>query len=122
MIDFIGKAIEDYIKSTAFVKELYGDYEYYTLLIPFFEGIYKSGNTNLSKDLYLKISSELKGRLVIFSEMPTEQKTVYIENILLNNLFQYTKILNLMKDYEIDKSFIKTETETYMKIKETLTN
>ena len=118
---FIGLAIEDYIKSTAFVKELYGDYEYYTLLIPFFEGIYKSGNTNLSKDLYLKISSELKGRLVIFSEMPIEQKTVYIENIA-ENLFQYSKILNLMKDYEIDKSFIKTETETYMKIKETLTN
>ena len=118
---FIGLATEDYIKSTAFVKELYGDYEYYTLLIPFFEGIYKSGNTNLSKDLYLKISSELKGRLVIFSEMPIEQKTVYIENIA-ENLFQYSKILNLMKDYEIDKSFIKTETETYMKIKETLTN
>jgi hypothetical protein len=118
---FIGQAIEDYIESTAFAKELYGNYEYYTLLTPFVENIYKSGNSNFSKDLYLKISSELKSRLIIFSEMPSEQKTMYVENIA-ENLFQYTKIINIMKDYEIDETFIKNEIEIFMEIKETLTN
>ena len=117
---FIGKAIEDYIESTAFAKELYGNYEYYTLLTPFVENIYKSGNTNFSKNLYLKISSELKSRLIIFSEMPSEQKTMYVENIT-ENLFQYTKIINIIKDYEIDETFIKNEIEIFMEIKEALT-
>ena len=119
--NFVGLAIEDYIESTNFVKELYGNYEYYTLLIPFTENVYKYGNASFSKDLYLKISSELKSRLVFFSEMPPGQKKVYIENIA-ENLFQYTKILNLMKDYEIDESFLKDEMETFMNIKETVTN
>ena len=119
--NFVGLAIEDYIESTNFVKELYGNYEYYTLLIPFAENVYKYGNASFSKDLYLKISSELKSRLVFFSEMPPGQKKVYIENIA-ENLFQYSKILNLMKDYEIDESFLKDEMETFMNIKETVTN
>ncbi|MAU63743.1 MAG: hypothetical protein CMC38_05285 [Flavobacteriaceae bacterium] len=120
-INFIGKAIENFISSTNFVKEIYGDYEYFTLLIPFVEHLYKSANSNLSKDIYVNISNELKDRLNLFAEMPQENKSEYVENIA-NNLFDFTRILNVLKKYEVDKLFIKSEIESFMKIKEKLTN
>ena len=119
--NFIGQAIEDYIKSTDYVKEFYGEYEYYTLLIPFIESIYKYGSMELSKDLYINISNELRNRLILFDEMESENQSEYIENIA-NNLFQYTKILNVLKENESDDSFIKSEIETFLFIKEKLTN
>jgi hypothetical protein len=45
---------------------------------------------------------------------------MYVENIT-ENLFQYTKIINIIKDYEIDETFIKNEIEIFMEIKEALT-
>ena len=119
--NFIGQVIEDYIKSTDYVKEFYGEYEYYTLLIPFIESIYKYGSMELSKDLYINISNELRNRLILFDEMESENQSEYIENIA-NNLFQYTKILNILKENESDDSFIKSEIETFLFIKEKLTN
>ena len=119
--NFIGQAIEDYIKSTDYVKEFYGEYEYYTLLIPFLESIYNYGSMELSKDLYINISNELRNRLILFDEMESENQSEYIENIA-NNLFQYTKILNILKENESDDSFIKSEIETFLFIKEKLTN
>ena len=119
--NFIGQAIEDYINSTDYVKEFYGEYEYYTLLIPFIESIYKYGSMELSKDLYINISNELRNRLILFHEMESENQSEYIENIA-NNLFQYTKILNILKENESDDSFIKSEIETFLFIKEKLTN
>ena len=119
--NFIGQAIEDYIKSTDYVKEFYGEYEYYTLLIPFIESIYKYGSMELSKDLYINISNELRNRLILFDEMESENQSEYIENIA-NNLFQYTKILNILKENESDDSFIKSEIENFLFIKEKLTN
>jgi len=118
---FVGLAIENYIKNTDFVKELYGNYEYYTLLTGFLEGIYKAGNVSLSKDLYLKISSEINNRLTIINDMPNEQKNLYSENIS-ENLFQYSKILNILKDYETEIDFLKNEIEVFMDVSEKLTN
>ena len=120
-MNFIGEAIENFVKSTDFVKEIYGDYEYFTLLIPFIEDLYKSENSNLSKDLYLNIANQLKDRLNLFIEMSKENKSEYVENIA-NNLFEYSKILNVLKDYEADKSLIKSEIESFINIKEKLTN
>ena len=58
---------------------------------------------------------------MLFEEMQPENKTNYIENIA-NNLFQYTKILNILKENENDESFIKSEIETFLALKESLTN
>jgi hypothetical protein len=53
--------------------------------------------------------------------MPIKQQSDYVENIA-NNLFQYTKILNLMKENEIDDSFVSEEIKAFLIIKEKLTN
>ena len=120
-IDFIGKSIEEFIYSTKYVEEFYGKYEYYTLLIPFLENLYSYETSDLSKDLYINISNELKNRLLIFNQMEQNEKSDYVENIA-NNLFQYTKILKTLKDFESDQEFVKSEIETFLNLKENLTN
>ena len=75
----------------------------------------------MSKDLYINISNELKNRLLIFSKMEQNEKSDYVENIA-NNLFQYTKILKTLKDFESDQEFVKSEIETFLSLKEKLTN
>jgi hypothetical protein len=120
-IDFIGKSIEEFIYNTEYVEEFYGKYEYYTLLIPFLENLYSYETSDLSKDLYINISNELKNRLLIFNQMEQNEKSDYVENIA-NNLFQYTKILKTLKDLESDQNFVKSEIETFLSLKEKLTN
>ena len=120
-IDFIGKSIEEFIYNTEYVEEFYGKYEYYTLLIPFLENLYIYETSDLSKDLYINISNELKNRLLIFGQMEQNEKSDYVENIA-NNLFQYTKILKTLKDLESDQNFVKSEIETFLSLKEKLTN
>jgi len=120
-IDFIGKSIEEFIYNTEYVEEFYGKYEYYTLLIPFLENLYIYETSDLSKDLYINISNELKNRLLIFGQMEQNEKSDYVENIA-NNLFQYTKILKTLKDFESDQEFVKSEIETFLSLKENLTN
>ena len=120
-IDFIGKSIEEFIYNTEYVEEFYGKYEYYTLLIPFLENLYIYETSDLSKDLYINISNELKNRLLIFCQMEQNEKSDYVENIA-NNLFQYTKILKTLKDLESDQNFVKSEIETFLSLKEKLTN
>ena len=75
----------------------------------------------MSKDLYINISNELKNRLLIFNQMEQNEKSDYVENIA-NNLFQYTKILKTLKDFESDQEFVKSEIETFLSLKENLTN
>lgn len=75
----------------------------------------------MSKDLYINISNELKNRLLIFNQMEQNEKSDYVENIA-NNLFQYTKILKTLKDLESDQNFVKSEIETFLSLKEKLTN
>jgi len=120
-IDFIGKSIEEFIYNTEYVEEFYGKYEYYTLLIPFLENLYSYETSDLSKDLYINISNELKNRLLIFNQMEQNEKSDYVENIA-NNLFQYTKILKTLKELESDQNFVKSEIETFLSLKEKLTN
>ncbi|MDG1051878.1 MAG: hypothetical protein P8O81_00640, partial [Flavobacteriaceae bacterium] len=116
-----GKSIEEFIYNTEYVEEFYGKYEYYTLLIPFLENLYSYETSDLSKDLYINISNELKNRLLIFNQMEQNEKSDYVENIA-NNLFQYTKILKTLKDLESDQNFVKSEIETFLSLKEKLTN
>ena len=90
-------------------------------LIPFLENLYNYETSDLSKDLYINISNELKNRLLIFNQMEQNEKSDYVENIA-NNLFQYTKILKTLKDLESDQNFVKSEIETFLSLKEKLTN
>jgi hypothetical protein len=53
--------------------------------------------------------------------MEQNEKSDYVENIA-NNLFQYTKILKTLKDLESDQNFVKSEIETFLSLKEKLTN
>ena len=71
------KAIKEFINSSDYVKNLYGDYEYYTLMIPFLKELYSSKENNLAKELYLNISNQLNERLGVFISMPEENRINY---------------------------------------------
>jgi len=106
--EFKSNAIENFVTKTNFVKEIYGDYEYYTLLIPFLETTCNFKNNGFCLDLYTNISDQLKERLTIFSEMDDESKSEYVENIA-NGLFRFSTILNTARQNKLDENFIENE-------------
>ena len=61
--NFISSSIENFINHTEVFKIIYGDYDYYMFLINFIEPLYISQNSKLGRDLYNKISNEIKSRL-----------------------------------------------------------
>ena len=118
-LEFKSDAIENFVSKTNFVKEIYGDYEYYTLLIPFLETTCKFKNSGFCLDLYSNISDQLKERLEIFNEMNDESKSEYIENIA-DGLFRFSTILNTAKQNKLSENFIENESMFFEKIKKEL--
>jgi len=114
------KAIEIFVSKTEFVKEIYGNYDYFTLLIPLLEDAYKYNNIIFSRNLYSNISEEIKQRLELFNSMESDNQLNYIENIA-SNLYEFKKILNVLEKYDADQEFINSEVEFYLNLREELT-
>ena len=99
------KAIKQYISSTEFVSELYGDYEYYTLLSPFLKQLFISDDKELARELYIKISSQYKERIAIIMSMQDDKKTEYSQSVL-NDYFELRSLIELIQKYDSDKSYV----------------
>tara|TARA_B110000503_G_scaffold93375_1_gene140813 strand:- start:42139 stop:45684 length:3546 start_codon:yes stop_codon:yes gene_type:complete len=113
------KAIKEFINSSDYVKDLYGDYEYYTLMIPFLKELYSSKEYNVAKDLYLNISIQLNERLEVFISMSEENRRSYNENIT-NDIYQFSTIISILKNYGKDEDFIKSELDSFLVLNEKL--
>tara|TARA_B110000091_G_C13788339_1_gene464395 strand:- start:927 stop:2075 length:1149 start_codon:yes stop_codon:yes gene_type:complete len=113
------KAIKEFINSSDYVKNLYGDYEYYTLMIPFLKELYSSKENNLAKELYLNISNQLNERLGVFISMPEENRINYGQNIS-NDVYQFSTIITILKNYEKDQDLIKSELNSFLILSEKL--
>jgi hypothetical protein len=107
------KAIKEFINSSDYVKDLYGDYEYYTLMIPFLKELYSFKENNLAKELYINISIQLNERLKVFVSMSEENRRNYNQNIS-NDIFQFSTIMSILKNYEKDEDFIKSELDSFL--------
>ena len=107
------KAIKEFINSSDYVKDLYGDYEYYTLMIPFLKELYSFKENNLAKELYINISIQLNERLKVFVSMSEENRKNYNQNIS-NDIFQFSTIMSILKNYEKDEDFIKSELDSFL--------
>ena len=99
------QGIKQYISSTEFVSELYGDYEYYTLLSPFLKQLFISDDKELARELYVKISSQYKERIAIIMSMQDDKKTEYSQTVL-NDYFELRSLIELIQKYESDKSYV----------------
>ena len=110
------EGIQNFINSTEYVKDLYGNYEYYTLMIPFLEELYISNENNLAKELYVNISEQLKERLEILISMPKENRITYAQNIS-NDIYQFSSIVNVLKNYEKNKDLITSELNTFLNLR-----
>ena len=99
------QAIQQFINSTEFVSELYGDYEYYTLLSPFLSQLFISENNEIARELYVKISSQFKERIAIIMSMQDDKKGEYSQSIL-NDYFELRSLVELIKKYDKDKNYV----------------
>jgi hypothetical protein len=99
------QGIKQYISSTEFVSELYGDYEYYTLLSPFLKQLFISDDKELARELYVKISSQYKERIAIIMSMQDDKKTEYSQTVL-NDYFELRTLIELIQKYDSDKSYV----------------
>ena len=53
--EFKSSAVKNFVEKTEFVKELYGEYEYYTLLIPFLKTSCDSADNSYCQVIYLSL-------------------------------------------------------------------
>ena len=102
------QAIKQYISSTEFVSELYGDYEYYTLLSPFLKQLFISDDKELARELFIKISSQYKERLSIIMSMQDDKKAEYTQSIL-NDYFELRSLVELIQKYDSEKDYVLEE-------------
>ena len=102
------QAIQQFINSTEFVSELYGDYEYYTLLSPFLSQLFISENNEIARELYVKISSQFKERIAIIMSMQDDKKGEYSQSIL-NDYFELRSLVELIQKYDKDKNYVVEE-------------
>jgi hypothetical protein len=113
------QAIKQFINSTEFVSELYGDYEYYTLLSPFLKQLFVSQDNEIARDLYVKISSQFKERLAIIMSMQDDKKAEYSQSIL-NDYFELRSLVELIQKYDNDKDYVTVEVKELQLIGEKL--
>jgi len=113
------KGIKEFINSSNYVKDLYGDYEYYTLMTPFLKELYSSKENDFAKELYVNISNQLNERLELFISMPEGSRMNYGQNIS-GDIYQLSTIIKIMKNYEKDENFIKSELNSFLNLSEKL--
>ena len=108
-----GSSIKQFINSSEFVLELYGEYEYYTLLFEFVEELYVLEEKEFARELFFKISNPLKERISFY--MTLEDKENYTQTVL-NDYFQLKSLTETIQKYDSKENYIMKEFEEIKKI------
>ena len=96
-------SIVQFINSTEFVTDLYGEYDYYILLFDYVEELFILNNTEFARELYFKISKPLKERILILLAM--EEKDEYYQT-LLNDYFQLKSLVEIITTYDEKNNYV----------------
>lgn len=83
-------------------------YGYYTLIEPFIDGYYRTGDTSKARDLFEKLKTKYQERLNYYSLLPIDQKISHGEDIL-SDMEAYNRIVDILV---INKDRDKAEEET----------
>ena len=102
------ESIQQFLSSTEFVKELYGDYDYYSLLTQFVEELFDLENKELARELFIKISGQLKYRINIYLSL--ENKNNYTE-LILNDFIQLRDLVKTINIYDSNEEYVLGETK-----------
>ncbi len=102
------ESIQQFLSSTEFVKELYGNYDYYSLLTQFVEELFDLENKELARELFIKISSQLKDRINIYLSL--ENKNNYTE-LILNDFIQLRDLVKTINIYDSNEEYVLGETK-----------
>ncbi|MDG2397270.1 MAG: DUF2723 domain-containing protein [Flavobacteriaceae bacterium] len=90
--DFLGDCILNFQNSSQNFIFLYGDYEYYTIMDEFIEGLYLSNNNIEARKLLLKIAKQYDERFKIISELSEENQT-YLEDRIKEEMDGYRRLI-----------------------------
>ena len=102
------ESIQQFLSSTEFVKELYGNYDYYSLLTQFVEELFDLENKELARELFIKISGQLKYRINIYLSL--ENKNNYTE-LILNDFIQLRDLVKTINIYDSNEEYVLGETK-----------
>ncbi len=70
-------------------------YGYYTLIEPFIDGYYKTGETSKAHDLFERLKTKYQERLNYYSLLPVDQKISHGEDIL-GDMEAYNRIVDIL--------------------------
>ncbi len=90
--DFLGDCILNFQNSSQNFIFLYGDYEYYTIMDEFIEGLYLSNNNIEARKLLLKIAKQYDERFKIISELSEENQT-YLKDRIKEEMDGYRRLI-----------------------------
>ena len=96
-------SIVQFINSTEFVTDLYGEYDYYILLFDYVEELFILNNIEFARELYFKISKPLKERILILLAM--EEKEEYYQT-LLNDYLQLKSLVEIITTYDEKNNYV----------------
>jgi hypothetical protein len=88
-------------------------------MTPFLKELYSSKENDFAKELYVNISNQLNERLELFISMPEGSRMNYGQNIS-GDIYQLSTIIKIMKNYEKDENFIKSELNSFLNLSEKL--
>ena len=90
---------------------LYGDFEFYTILIEFVEGYYIGNSTKKAQNLAEKIINQYKSRLNLYSQLKEESQLMYIERIK-SDIMDYNYLIEIIENNE-ESDFSKSVKTNY---------
>ena len=95
-------AIDGFLAASQPFVYLYGNYDYYSLLSEFAEGYYMAGADQKAENLVLKVSTEIKKRLTLYSQVSPENQKVYLQPIK-SEFLDYRFLLSIVSERGSEK-------------------
>ncbi len=96
------EAAQHFLAATTPLKTLYGDYDFYTVLVPFLEVFYKNDIPDIAQPLFDSIANALDDRLSLFAGIPPEQQSAYLKSIM-TEISSYKTLYGLAEEFETEK-------------------
>jgi len=91
--------LNQFMESIEPFRYLYGDYEFYTVLIDVAEGYFLDGQIQLAQDLSTKISAEFDERLSLYSQV-SEESQIQLSSRIQRELNDFNYVVQIVKAYD----------------------
>ncbi len=112
----LAEYIEQFRASSSAFSFLYGEYDYYTALEDFVEGLYIGGETEKARALVEKIAAVYDERLALLARFSPERQEELYDRIM-EELNGYRRVLLYVNLYDTDEERDRLENRVYTSMK-----